>query len=104
MPLMKSSFCPLPCSMSPSRFSQSPVSSGEVSLFSSSIVITCRPFGVGIRSFPPRSMYSRRISVSIVSARVAGVPRPRSFIASRSSSSSTSLPAVSIAERSVASV
>jgi len=47
---------------------------------------------------------SRRISVSIVSARVAGVPRPCSFMASRSSSSSMSLPAVSIAERSVASV
>ena len=46
---------------------------------------------------PARSMYSRRISVSMISARVAGVPRPRSFIASRSSSSSTSLPAVSIA-------
>ncbi len=48
-------------------------------------------------------MYSRRISVSITSARVAGVPRPLSFIASRSSSSPISLPAVSMAERSVAS-
>src|SRR3954447_2789047 len=35
---------------------------------------------------------------------VAGVPRPRSFMASASSSSSTSLPAVSIAESKVASV
>ena len=32
---------------------------------------------------PTRSMYSRRMSVSMISARVAGVPRPRSFIASR---------------------
>ena len=71
---------------------------------SSSIVITCRPFGVGCRSRPTRSMYSRRMSVSMISARVAGVPRPDSFIASRSSSSSMSLPAVSIEERSVASV
>jgi len=49
-------------------------------------------------------MYSRRIRTSIVSARVAGVPSPESFIASRSSSSSIRLPAVSIAESSVASV
>jgi len=68
------------------------------------MVITWRPFGVAWSSFPTRSTYSRRISVSIVSARVAGVPRPRSFIASRSSSSSMSLPAVSIAESSVASL
>ena len=33
----------------------------------------------------------------MIAARVAGVPIPDSFIASRSSSSSTSLPAVSIA-------
>ena len=90
--------------MSESFFSQSPVSSGDVILCSSSIPITWRPFGVAWRSLPARSMYSRRISVSIVSARVAGVPRPRSFMASRSSSSSISLPAVSIAESSVASV
>ena len=34
---------------------------------------------------------------SMIAARVAGVPMPESFIASRRSSSSTSLPAVSIA-------
>ncbi len=73
-------------------------------LCSSTIAITCSPLGVAWSSLPTRSMYSRRISVSIVSARVAGVPRPLSFIASRSSSSSISLPAVSIAESSVASV
>ena len=37
----------------------------------------------------------------MVAARVAGVPMPASFIASAASSSSTSLPAVSIARRSV---
>ena len=39
----------------------------------------------------------------MIAARVAGVPMPESFIASRSSSSSTSLPAVSIAASSDAS-
>ena len=39
----------------------------------------------------------------MIAARVAGVPMPESFIASRSSSSSTSLPAVSIAPSSEAS-
>src|SRR5690625_7931792 len=39
-----------------------------------------------------------------MAARVAGVPSPRSDMASRRASSSTSLPAPSIAERSVASV
>ena len=43
------------------------------------------------------------ISRSMIAARVAGVPIPESFIASRSSSSSTSLPAVSIAPSSEAS-
>ncbi len=62
---MKAVRSPVPCSMSESFFSQSPVSSGEVILCSSSIVITCRPFGVGWRSLPTRSMYSRRMSVSI---------------------------------------
>ena len=40
----------------------------------------------------------------MIDARVAGVPRPRSLSASLSCSSSTSLPAVSIAERSEFSV
>ena len=44
------------------------------------------------------------ISRSMIAARVAGVPIPESFIASRSSSSSTSLPAVSIAPSSEASL
>ena len=47
---------------------------------------------------------SRRSSVSMVAARVAGVPRPESLIAARSASSSMSRPADSIAPSSVASV
>ena len=46
---------------------------------------------------------SESIKPSIVWARVAGVPRPFSAIASRSSSPSSFFPAFSIAERSVAS-
>ena len=49
-------------------------------------------------------MYLSAINRSIMVARVAGVPNPLSFIASASSSSSTSLPALSIAESRVASV
>ena len=40
----------------------------------------------------------------MIAARVAGVPIPESFIASRTSASSASLPAVSIAPSSDASV
>ena len=40
----------------------------------------------------------------MIDARVAGVPMPESFMASRSSASSASLPAVSIAPSSEASV
>ena len=40
----------------------------------------------------------------MIAARVAGVPRPFSAIAARSSSSSISLPAPSIADSSVASL
>jgi len=40
----------------------------------------------------------------LIAARVAGVPIPESFIASRNSSSSTSLPAVSIAASSAPSL
>jgi hypothetical protein len=49
-------------------------------------------------------MYFSAIRPSMICARVAGVPRPFSAIASRSSSSSISLPAPSIALSSVASV
>ncbi len=49
-------------------------------------------------------MYSRFSSTSMIAARVAGVPRPFSFMASESSFSSSVLPAVSMAVSSVASV
>ena len=61
------------------------------------------PFSVATSERPSRSMYSRFTSSSMIEARVAGVPMPESFIASRSSASSTSLPAVSIAPSSEAS-
>ena len=62
------------------------------------------PFSVATSARPSRSTYSRLTSSSMIDARVAGVPMPESFIASRSSASSTSLPAVSIAPSSEASV
>ena len=62
------------------------------------------PFSVACSARPSRSMYSRLTSRSMIDARVAGVPMPESFIASRSSASSISLPAVSIAPSSEASV
>ena len=48
--------------------------------------MSCSAFAVGMSSRCGRSMYFWLISPSIVSARVAGVPSPRSFIASASSS------------------
>ncbi len=50
-----------------------------------------------------RRAYCLRTSPSMVSARVAGVPSPLSWMASARSSSSMSLPAVSIMRRSWAS-
>ena len=83
------------------RCSQRPVSSGRVSRWSPSILMRPTPFSVARRLRPSRSMYSASTRRSMVAARVAGVPMPASFIASAASSSSTSLPAVSIARRSV---
>ena len=97
----------LPRSISLSLCSQSPVNSG----FDKDS--TCKPFksvmsenacAVGINSRASRTIYLWRMSSSIMFARVAGVPKPDSRIASRNSSSSTSLPAPSIALSSVASV
>ena len=96
-----------PCSIWRSLNSHSPVMAGLVNCSAFTAAknwITCSALAVGISSRWARSMYRWLIRPSIVSARVAGVPRPRSFIASASSSSSTSLPAPSIAESSVASV
>ena len=67
-------------------------------------VISEIPLEVAIKSLASRAMYSSWINPSIIAARVAGVPNPFAAIASRSSSSSTSLPALSIAESKVASV
>jgi hypothetical protein len=69
-----------------------------------SSVISWKALAVGTSSRPSRSMYFSLIRPSIVCARVAGVPRPFSRIAWRSSSSSISLPAPSIALSRVASV
>ena len=66
--------------------------------------MTWTPFSVATRARPSRSMYSRPISVSMMDARVAGVPMPDSAMASRSSASSISLPAPSMAASSEASV
>ena len=94
-----------PRSISSSRFSHSPVSSGEVSGCSPSRRITCTPFSVAMqRAAVALDVAHGESSRSMIAARVAGVPMPESFIASRSSASSMSLPAVSIAASSDASV
>ncbi len=62
------------------------------------------PLSVASSTLPLRTTYSRLSSVSMIAARVAGVPRPVSFIASESSFSSTARPAVSMAVSSVPSV
>ena len=93
-----------PRSILPSRCSQLPVSPGEVSAWWLSRRTTFRPFSVATSARPSRSRYPTWIRRSMIAERVAGVPMPESFIASRSSSSSTSLPAVSIAASSDASL
>ncbi|MNZ87469.1 hypothetical protein D3C78_1063260 [compost metagenome] len=102
--------CPsdaVPLDISFKRRSHCPVISGEVN---SSIPaprissMAVRPFCVMAIFLPCISMYPTFFSRSIVAARVAGVPSPESFIASRSSSSSICLPALSIARSSVPSV
>ena len=104
---MKASRFKRPFSISDSLNSQSPVSSGRVSSCTfrpRSSVISWKDLAVGISSRPSRNMYFSVIKPSMVAARVAGVPRPFSFIAARNSSSSINLPAPSIADSSVASV
>jgi hypothetical protein len=107
MSCMKRSRESLPCSISASWYSQLPVSSGLVRSSTPrprSRVISWKALAVGISSRPSRSMYFSVIRPSMMAARVAGVPRPFSAMASRSSSSSISLPAPSMADSSVASV
>lgn len=62
------------------------------------------PFSVASITLPRRRRYSRSSSTSMMAARVAGVPRPVSRIASASSFSSNARPADSMAVSSVASV
>ena len=86
--------------------SHSPVSSGEHNSGMSkprSSVINENAFAVGCNSRPLRFTYFSQIKPSMIVARVAGVPRPFSLIASRNSSSSINLPAPSIAPSNVAS-
>ena len=94
----------LPRAMSASRASHAPVSSGEARLATGSAWIRPMPNGVATRCCLVRSTKPRRNSVSMIAARVAGVPSPRSFIAARRVSSSICLPAASIAPSSVASL
>jgi hypothetical protein len=104
---MKASRESLPCSICASLYSHSPVSSGLLSSSTPrprSSVISWKALAVGISSRPSRSMYFSLIRPSMMEARVAGVPRPFSCMASRSSSSSTNLPAPSMAPSSVASL
>ena len=99
-----------PCSISFSLNSHSPVISGELNdsiPISSSSSINASPLLETTRSrfcCSCLNKYLWEMSPSMIAARVAGVPSPLSLIASRSASSSTRLPAVSIAERRVASV
>ena len=66
-------------------------------------VMSWNDLAVGMSSRPSRTRYFSFNKPSIVAARVAGVPKPLPAIASRSSSSSISFPAPSIAESNVAS-
>ncbi len=93
-----------PFSISESRFSQAPVIAGEASAWSPRAEMRPIERSVARSVRPWRSRYSLSIRRSMVAARVAGVPRPDSFIASAASSSSTSRPAVSMARSRVASL
>ena len=104
MSAMNAARVSLPRAIAASRASHVPVSSGEASDAIGICAMRLSPSGVATRWFFSRAMYSRRNSVSMIDARVAGVPRLVSFIAARSASSSMRLPAVSMAPSSVASV
>ena len=92
-----------PRSMRRSSASHSPVRAG---LLASGWTRSTRPMPLSVAASERacRSTYPRRTRASMISARVAGVPRPRSFIASASSRSSRVRPAVSMAVSRVASV
>ncbi len=87
--------------------SHSPVNSGEAKRsisIPSSNARSSKALPVGVRSLPSLTIYFSFSSFSMMDALVAGVPRPLSFIASASFSSSTSLSEFSIAESKVASL
>ena len=63
-----------------SRASQAPVSSGEARLFSGRASMRPMPIAVGTRFLPSRATKVRRISVSIVAARVAGDPHVEAVV------------------------
>ena len=86
----------VPFSMSRNFFSHWPVSSGLFSILAVMILIRSLPAWQETRFFFSRLIYPRFRSVSMIPARLDGRPMPFSFIASRSVSSSTSFPAVSI--------
>ena len=92
------------CSMRRRRCSQMPVSSTLLSKSSLISPISSTPVGVAMSDLRCLRIYCRLKSVSIMAARVEGRPMPFCFNASRRLSSSTILPAVSIARSSVASV
>jgi hypothetical protein len=104
MSAMNAARVSLPRAIAARRASHVPVNSADASDAIGICAIKLSPSGVAIRWFFSRAIYSRRNSVSMIDARVAGVPSPVSFIAARSASSSMRLPAVSIAPRSVASL
>jgi hypothetical protein len=104
MSAMNAARVSVPRAIAARRASHVPVSSADASDASGICAIKLSPSGVATRWFRSRAMYSRRNNVSMIDARVAGVPRPVSFIAARSASSSMRRPAVSIAPSSVASV
>ena len=99
IPRMKSAGLSLPFAIPVRRVSHSAVSCGDVRL-SGRIAARLYPSFVGISFLPLRSAKPALMSFSMIPARVAVVPNPL-----RSASSGvSSLPAFSIADRSVSSV
>jgi len=103
IPAMNGPSASSPRSIRWSRASQCPVISGLFTV-GSTVEISAIPFSVASRAFPCLARYFRSSSVSMIPARVAGVPSPVSRMASESSFSSSAFPAVSMAVSSVASV
>ena len=103
IPARNSGSSPWPLAMRWSRASHPPV---MAALFTSASTTSMSPMPLSVATsvLPSRCTYARVSNVSMMLARVAGVPRPFSFIASDSSRSSRVLPAVSMAVSRVASL